>query len=122
MIPIAAINASVYGRRHRNTSKVNCDIDINVVRELYKKRNSILNYLEKQFNVKQITLNEEPTNFIIYELRFSSLYGVGIRISNEMIINNDIEWLYKYCYNLVFNELIKDIKEKYVNDLESKGE
>jgi len=117
MIPIAAINAAVYGHRHRNTSKVNYDIDINKVRELYKKRNSILDYLEKQFKVNKITLDEEPTNFTIYELRFGNFYGVGIRISNEMIINADIEWLYKYCYDLVFNELIKNTKEKYVNEL-----
>ncbi len=122
MIPIAAINAAVYGHRHRNTSKVNYDIDINKVRELNKKRNSILDYLEKQFKVNKITLDEEPTNFTIYELKFGNFYGVGIRISNEMIINADIEWLYRYCYDLVFNELIKNTKEKYVNNLESKGD
>lgn len=119
MIPVAAINAAIYGHRHRNTSKVNYYIDINEIRELYKKSNLILEYLEKQFKVSKITKDEEPTGFIIYCLRFGNFYGVGIMISNEMIINADIEWLYKYSYNLVFGELIKNTKEKWVNDLES---
>ena len=122
MIPIAAINAAVYGHRHRDTSKANYDIDMNKVRELHEKRNSILDYLEKQFKVDKITLDGEPTNFTIYELRFGNSYGVGIRVLNELIIKANINWLYRYCYELVFDELIKDTKERYVNDLESKGE
>lgn len=122
MIPIAPITAAVYGHRHKNSTIVNYDIDINKVQELYKKRNLILEYLEKKFKVNKIEFDEEPTQFTIYRLRFRNYYGVGIRLSNEMIVNADIEWLYRYCYDLVFSELVKNTKEKYVNDLESKGE
>ena len=122
MIPIAAINAAIYGHRHKNSTIVNHDININKVQELYKKRNLILEYLEKKFKVNKIEFDEEPTQFTIYMLRFRNYYGVGIRLSNEMIVNADIKWLYRYCYDLVFSELVKNTKEKYVNDLESKGE
>lgn len=115
MIPVAAINAAVYGHKHRNLSKVKYDIDINETRELYKKRNLILEYLEKKFKANKIEFDEEPTHFTIYRLRFGNFYGIGIRISNEMIVYADIEFLYKYCYDLVFKQLIEDTKEKYVN-------
>ena len=115
MIPIAAINAAVYGHRHRNHQKVNYDININEIRELYKKRNLILEYLEKKFKVNKVEFDEEPTQFTIYRLKFGNFYGIGIRISNEMIVYADIELLYKYCYDLVFKQLIEDIEEKYVN-------
>ena len=115
MIPVAAINTAVYDIDIETHQKVNYDIDINEARELYKKRNLILEYLEKKFKVNKIEFDEEPTQFTIYRLRFGNYYGIGIRISNEMIVNADIEWLYKYCYDLVFSELMKNTKEKYVN-------
>lgn len=83
--------------------------------KLKEKSDLILVYLEKTFKANNVVNDEAfDKNSRIYNLRFGYM-GIGIRISNEMIINADIEYLYRYSYNLVFDELIKITKRKYVN-------
>lgn len=115
MIPVAAINAAVYGSRHRKTKVDSYDININENRELYKKSNLILEYLEKTFKIEKIEKVEDYSlGTIIYNLKFYS-FNIGIQISNEMIVNADIDWLYRYSYDLVFKELMNITKQRYVN-------
>ena len=83
--------------------------------KLKEKRNLILGYLKKTFKADIVTIDEESDfNSTIYYLKFGCM-GIGIRLDNTMIINVDIEYSYRYSYDLVLNELIKITKQKYVN-------
>ncbi len=118
-MPIGAIAgslAAVCG--HHNHNELRDELNTKYYEDLEKlneKRNLILDYLRKTFKADRVVNNEKiDLNSTIYNLRFGYI-GIGIRLENEMIINAEIEWLYRYSYDLVFNELIKIIKQKYVN-------
>ena len=116
-IPIAAINAAIYGNKHNhNKENKSIDINFNKIRELYKKQNLILEYLQKKFKCKKVSIIEEfNINETIYRLDFN-YYFIGVRISNELIIEASIEYLYNYSYDLIVEQLYKDTREKYIND------
>lgn len=104
---------NIFTNKNREIEKLNNVID--ELESLNKKRNLILEYLKKTFKADSVINNEEfDLNSTIYNLRFGYM-GIGIRLENEMIIKAEIEWLYRYSYDLVFNELIKITKQKYVN-------
>lgn len=116
-MPIGAIVgslAAIYGnKKNQSNSKTNL-INLNKFRELHTKRNLILNYLEKKFKCKKISIIEElDINDTIFKLDFD-VYFIGIRLSNELIIEASIDYLYNYSYNLILGQLSKDKKEKYI--------
>lgn len=79
---------------------------------LLEKRKLILDYLNKSFKAEV-----EISNFLystIYYLKFENI-RIGIMLENDMIIDNDIDYLYNYSYDLVYDELIKITEQKYVN-------
>lgn len=118
-MPIGAIAgslASVCG--HHNHNELKDEFNAKYYEDLEKlkeKRNLILDYLKKTFKADIVAIDEKiDFNSTIYNLKFGYI-GIGIRLENSMIINADIEYLYRYSYDLVFNELIKITKQKYVN-------
>ena len=117
-MPIGAIAGSLAAVCGHNHNEARDELNIKYYEDLEKlkeKSSLILDYLKKTFKVDNVVVDEEfDINSTIYNLRFGYM-GIGIRISNEMIINADIEYLYRYSYDLVFNELIKITKQKYVN-------
>lgn len=113
----AAASAAVYGSKHNNNNNTRINIDINQNRELYKKREYIKEYLEKKFKVEKVEYFEDRINFTIYRLLFW-FGGIGIQLSNEMIVMYGKDNLCDYCYNLILEQLYKNTKEKYVNDYE----
>lgn len=117
-MPIGAIAGSLAAVCGHNHNELRDELNTKYYEDLEKlkeKSSLILDYLKKTFKVDNVVNDEEfDINSTIYNLRFGYM-GIGIRISNEMIINADIEYLYRYSYDLVFNELIKITKQKYVN-------
>lgn len=82
--------------------------------KLKEKRKLILDYLKKTFKVDKVIIDEDSDfNNTIYNLRFGYM-RIGIGLENNMIINADIEYSFRYCYDLVLGELIKITKQKYI--------
>lgn len=86
----------------------------NKVVEYYEKSNLILEYLKNTFKAKNI-IKEENINVTNYHLTFG-YEGIGISLSNEIIIMSDIEMLYRYSYELVFKQLIALTKRHYLQN------
>lgn len=116
-MPIGAIVgslAAIYGNKKNQSNSHTNLINLNKFRELHTKQNLILNYLEKKFKCKKISIIEELNiNDTIYKLDFN-VYFIGIRLSNELIIEASIDYLYDYSYDLILGQLCKDKKEKYI--------
>ena len=116
--PLVAAAIAGYGASKHNFNKNSGNNnDINEFIELYKKREYIKEYLEKKFKVEKVDFFENEINFTIYRLRFWN-GGIGIQLSNEMIIMSGKDYLCNYCYHLILEQLYKNTKEKYVNDYE----
>ena len=118
-MPIGAIAGSLAATcGHHNHNELRDELSAKYYEDLEKlkeKRNLILDYLKKTFKADIVAIDEESDfNSTIYHLKFGCM-GIGIRLENTMIINADIEYSYRYSYDLVLNELIKITKQKYVN-------
>ena len=117
-MPIGAIAGSLAATcGHHNHNELRDELNAKYYEDLEKlkeKRKLILDYLKKTFKADKVTIYEDSDfNGTIYKLIFGYMI-IGIRLENNMIINADIEYLFRYCYNLVLRELIKIIKQKYI--------
>ena len=118
-MPIGAIAGSLAATcGHHNYNELRDELNAKYYEDLEKlkeKRKLILDYLKKTFKADKVIIDEDSDfNNTIYNLRFGYM-RIGIRLENNMIINADIEYSFRYCYDLVFGELIKITKQKYVN-------
>ena len=117
-MPIGAIAGSLAAIcGHHNHNELRDEINAKYYEDLEKlkeKRKLILDYLKKTFKADKVIIDEDSDfNNTIYNLRFGYII-IGIRLENNMIINADIEYSFRYCYDLVFKELIKITKQKYI--------
>lgn len=115
MIPIAAINAAVYGRKHRH-NEISEELDNKYYKDMNKiNENStlILKYLRDTFKTEEVIISEYRFDFVIFELYFYDI-NIGIQIDSNYLLNDNIEFLQRYAYDLVYRELIKKMEKNYI--------
>ena len=117
-MPIGAIVGSIAATcGHHNHNEARDEYNAKYyedLEELNKKRDLILDYLKKTFKADKVTIDEKTDfNITIYYLNFRNMV-IGIKLENDMIINTNVECSYRYSYDLVFKELIKITKQKYI--------
>lgn len=116
MIPVGAFIAACH---HSGNEELDREYHNKVYLEkLNKSRekcNQIAEYLKQTFNIERPIRHFWEFDGEVFELYFYSV-NVGIKISFDMLVDIDTEYLKNYAKGLVYKELIKDMERKYLKN------
>lgn len=114
-VPFGGIAAAliVAGNHHHNNNNDFNSKHFEDMATLLKNQNLIFEYLKRTFKAHITQEENYSLESTIYHLKFFDIH-IGIQLTNELIINEEIEFLYRYSYDPVFKELIKKTKREYI--------